>query len=90
MLDQAYGATKASFRSVGKENQIVIDGTICSSDWVDEKGNCLFDRKTLALTLEADGKPEKFDILMILFMLQIIYQEQLVQLLKWGLTKNAL
>jgi hypothetical protein len=44
VLDRSYSAEKASFTEIGPSKQIVVDGTLCSSAYVDEKGNCLFDR----------------------------------------------
>lgn len=44
VLDRSYSAEKASFTTIGPSKQIVVDGYLCSSAYVDEKGNCLFDR----------------------------------------------
>ena len=44
VLDRSYSAEKASFTEIGPHKQVVVDGYLCSSAYVDEKGNCLFDR----------------------------------------------
>jgi hypothetical protein len=45
--DRKYSALSANYIALPYEKQIVLEGYLCSDKFVDEKGNCLFDRASL-------------------------------------------
>lgn len=49
-----YPAEEAAFEAFGWDQQVVVDGRICSSDMADEQGGCSFDRASLS---ESDELP---------------------------------
>ena len=44
---RSYPSQEASYTSLPKTHQILLEGRICSSEFADEDGNCNFDRATL-------------------------------------------
>lgn len=44
IFDKTYLEEEISFVPIPMIQQIVVQGSLCSSNWVDDKGNCLFDR----------------------------------------------
>ena len=44
ILNEEYPIDRADFTPISSEKQLVIGGTLCSSLYVDESGNCTFDR----------------------------------------------
>jgi hypothetical protein len=51
----AYPAVNVTVVNIPFEEQIVVDGHLCSSDYVDSEGNCLFDRRQV-IAIKDDDK----------------------------------
>ena len=49
-----YPAEEVAFEAYGWDQQVVVDGRICSSDMADEQGGCSFDRASLS---DSDALP---------------------------------
>lgn len=50
VLKREYPAEKATFTAYNWADQLVVDGYLCGSDYVDENGSCKFDRSVIANT----------------------------------------
>ena len=55
VLDRSYPAEKASFTEIIVPKQLVVDGYLCSSEFVDDKGHCLFDRTQIETSSSTDN-----------------------------------
>ena len=44
ILQQQYPADNAEYIAISAEKQLVVQGVLCSSLYIDEEGNCTFDR----------------------------------------------
>ena len=55
VLDKSYPAEKASFTEISVQKQLVVDGYLCSSEFVDDKGHCLFDRAQIDTSSSSDN-----------------------------------
>ena len=55
VLDRSYPAEKASFTEISVQKQLVVDGYLCSSEYVDDKGHCLFDRAQIETSHGSDN-----------------------------------
>jgi hypothetical protein len=47
MYGNSYPTVKASFSSLPFKNQLVLDGRLCSSRFLNDKGECTFDRSMI-------------------------------------------
>ncbi len=52
-----YPAIGASYTSLSIDRQIIVDGFICSDSYVDESGNCSFDRATEIVPVSDQPSP---------------------------------
>ena len=54
VLGREHAAVDVSFTALSFADQVVVDGYICSSEHVDEKGGCGFDRASLTAAADPD------------------------------------
>jgi hypothetical protein len=59
LFGKKFDASKLQLQKLVPENQIVLSGRICSSKYVDDDGNCTFDRSEIVSSRSEDLKTEK-------------------------------
>lgn len=57
VLNKNYTSTKASLISYSFSKQIVVDGILCSSEFIDSEGNCTFDINNLIKKEMTESSP---------------------------------
>lgn len=53
---EKFPAIRAQLSTLPWTNQIVLEGSLCSSKYLDEAGNCTFDRKSVMSSTDADDQ----------------------------------